>query len=301
MLVLCYHKIGSIEDDWNGITITPDAFRQQLIWLKENYTIRNIGECSSGLSERDVIITFDDGYEDSFTTALPVLEELEIPVAFFISTGCLDTDKEDWCNELSWILRGAQLYPSRFDYAQWHFETQSVDQRVQLHRKLEREMMTFSNPERQILMEVLRDWSNVDAGIKRRNYRMLSKAQLQALAASQSVTIGAHTVNHPALGALSQEEQCYEILESRKTLQNMIGTSVDYFAYPFGGPDSYTRTTIQILKYANFRNAFSTTYKRKETEDFSYEIPRVCINECNLEGFIRKIQYYQSKKSYLHI
>ena len=82
MLSLCYHKIDVVQNDWTGITTSPDTFRWQLQYLSENYHINDVHNLPYEPGKQDVLITFDDGYADNYTNALPILEELHIPAIF---------------------------------------------------------------------------------------------------------------------------------------------------------------------------------------------------------------------------
>ena len=300
MLSLCYHKIDVVQNDWTGITTSPDTFRWQLQYLSENYHINDVHNLPYEPGKQDVLITFDDGYADNYTNALPILEELHIPAIFFVSTGHLDTDTEDWPNELAWLILEGTRYPEVFNADSFSFETRSFDQRLEMHRNIEKVLIHASNTQRNAIMEAIRQWADADNRQKRKSFRMLSKAQLQALSRSPYATIGAHTVNHPSLGALCVEEQQYEILESKRVIERAIGQDVSFFAYPFGGFVDYSKDTIQILKHAGFQKAFSTTYKRKTIEPSPYEIPRVCISESTCQEFIAKLDLYKEKTSYLY-
>ena len=117
---------------------------------------------------------------------------------------------------------------------------------------------------------------------------------------SRYVTIGCHTVTHRSLGKLDYQEQYNEINSSKKVLESIIEKKIEQFAYPFGGPTDYDVSTIEILKDLEFRCAYSTTYKRKSLSFSQYEIPRVCINECSMDDFIAKFDFYKNKESYYY-
>jgi len=70
------------------------------------------------------------------------------------------------------------------------------------------------------------------------------------------VTIGAHSVSHACLRDLAEPECSWEIFQSKKRLEEELGHSVSFFAYPYGH-DYYERDTIKIVEAAGFRNAFT--------------------------------------------
>lgn len=89
--VLTYHHVGSGED-W--LYVSETDFEQQLIYLrKQGYTAISVAQLAAGLSgqvtlpARPVVLTFDDGYEDNYQLAIPVLLRQGMTASFFIVTG----------------------------------------------------------------------------------------------------------------------------------------------------------------------------------------------------------------------
>lgn len=88
--------------------------------------------------------------------------------------------------------------------------------------------------------------------------------QLQEIAKSPYVEIGAHTMDHLSLAGMKKEKAQYEIAESRKVLQNMLKLPINSFAYPYG---SFDQQAIKLVKEAGFTNAVSTVPGIQDTAD----------------------------------
>lgn len=101
----------------------------------------------------------------------------------------------------------------------------------------------------------------------------MEERDLSACAASGLVTIGAHTVSHPRLTTLDDGQLEAEIYGSKAMLENLIGTTVDLFAYPFGDAD---RRVAQVVAAAGFRAAF--VEDRLPIEPAHLAVPRVGIH-----------------------
>lgn len=86
--VLMYHSIsehkGDKHDKWR---VRPSDFECQMLWLKKNgfqtYTMSEICELKT-ISRKGVCITFDDGYENNFTNAFPVLKKLNFKATIYV-------------------------------------------------------------------------------------------------------------------------------------------------------------------------------------------------------------------------
>jgi peptidoglycan/xylan/chitin deacetylase (PgdA/CDA1 family) len=100
--VLLFHSVGedmSPENAWR-FNVTPDTFTRQMNWLVEQ-GYQSMGPAqwlawhngSQPLPPRAVMITFDDGYRNNLTTALPILQRAGLGATFFISTGFADSQQ----------------------------------------------------------------------------------------------------------------------------------------------------------------------------------------------------------------
>lgn len=100
--------------------------------------------------------------------------------------------------------------------------------------------------------------------------------QVKEMAASGLVTFGAHTINHPVL-ANEDETGCrYEIGESIRQLELILGHPVKYFAYPNGRPGfDFGEREIGFLKQNNISLAFSTELDHISVNTNPLSIPRM--------------------------
>ena len=107
----------------------------------------------------------------------------------------------------------------------------------------------------------------------------ISIEQLKEMAKDPLVTIGSHGVSHRVMTTLSVGEQELELVESQKTLQRIIGKSVDVYAYPHG---QFNSDTIKLLKKLNlYKAAFGVTGHPTNcfTESNRFDLPRFNIKD----------------------
>jgi peptidoglycan/xylan/chitin deacetylase (PgdA/CDA1 family) len=96
--------------------------------------------------------------------------------------------------------------------------------------------------------------------------------QLEDLAKSPLIEIGAHTMDHVALKGMSKDATWYQIAQSRIDLQKELHLPITSFAYPYG---SFDQQTIDLVKQAGFTNAVSTLPGIKDTVDNKYYLYRL--------------------------
>ena len=86
--VLVYHTISAPPEPLPGeIDISGERFTRQLQWLSRWRRVVRLEETLSGAGTRSVAITFDDGYRDNLTVALPLLEKFGLPMTLFVAAG----------------------------------------------------------------------------------------------------------------------------------------------------------------------------------------------------------------------
>lgn len=100
--VLMYHEIGDVTASPSGLAVAPEAFAGQLSYLHDaGFTAVTAGALAKvlaggagALPERPVVLTFDDGYRDFYSTALPLLKQYGHTATVFQTTGWVDTQLE---------------------------------------------------------------------------------------------------------------------------------------------------------------------------------------------------------------
>lgn len=96
--------------------------------------------------------------------------------------------------------------------------------------------------------------------------------QLQEVAKSPLVEIGAHTMDHLWLKGMTKDRAEFQIAQSRKEIQDIIKLPVNSFAYPYG---AFDLQAIDLTKSAGFSNAVSTIpgiEHTQNTEFFMYRL-----------------------------
>ena len=91
---MVYHHIdrASADREFPSMnTVSADIFRKQMEYLKKSdYKVITLDELVSGIklgesfSKKSVVITFDDGYEDNYIHAFPILKGLQLPATVFL-------------------------------------------------------------------------------------------------------------------------------------------------------------------------------------------------------------------------
>jgi peptidoglycan/xylan/chitin deacetylase (PgdA/CDA1 family) len=242
-LVLCYHRVN--DDGHPFFTGTPLAlFRRQMEALRRHFAVLPLDELAERartrkLPRNGVAITFDDGYRDNYTNAFPLLRELGLPATIFLTTEALD--------------RGALLWHDRV-FDAFH-RARKTEARPTLSSELAR--LRRASPEerdRRIaeLLEELRVKDNGASGWEKLSWREAREMS------SHGISFGAHTLDHPILTSVSEQEARRQITESKERIEKELGSKVTMFAYPNGAASDFDRSTERLVEEAGFSLAVTT-------------------------------------------
>ena len=88
VMILFYHRVA--DDFPNAWSISNQLFERQINWIRARFDIVSLGECqrrlrSGSVNRPTVAITFDDGYSDNCTRALPFLIRHKLPCTYFVT------------------------------------------------------------------------------------------------------------------------------------------------------------------------------------------------------------------------
>ena len=99
--ILMYHMVCAPkpEHKFKGLRVAPQAFERQLAYLAEqgwNFVTMTELMSADSLPEKTVAITFDDGYEDNFTQAFPILKKYNAKATLYL---VVDRHDRDWSSK----------------------------------------------------------------------------------------------------------------------------------------------------------------------------------------------------------
>jgi peptidoglycan/xylan/chitin deacetylase (PgdA/CDA1 family) len=123
----------------------------------------------------------------------------------------------------------------------------------------------------------------------------MSVQELRALAASDRATIGAHTVTHSRLAALSRDAQREEIAASKKQLEAWIDRKVTVFSYPFGRRRDYTRESMALCREAGFTKVAANFPGQAHRWSDPCQIPRHLVRDWPVDLFAQKLREFWTR------
>jgi len=240
-VILMFHSVGPApKGAWrasDGLTVTPEFLSSVINMLRaENYRIIPIHELLPRLAKGEkglAVLTFDDGYRNNLTEAKPVLEALQAPATVYVTSGFIDRTSGPWWYPLERAIAGANAVKLPLGGETRSWPTVTAAEKTKAFNDIVDEMAGLRAAARDGAIKALAAAAGIDfaADIDR---RMLSWDEVVKLGRSGRVEIGAHTVTHPTLARLEEEEARAEMAQGRAALERALDKKIKHFAYPFG-------------------------------------------------------------------
>lgn len=274
--ILIYHRVLRQPDPLRPDEPDVARFDWQMRLLAEYCTVLPLREAVSRLQEgrlprRACCITFDDGYADNLTVALPILEKYRLPATVFVATGYLDGGCmfNDAVIEAIGSASVESLDLSALGLGRHELST--LEQRRRAIAILLQQLKYRHPQQRTADVKYLVETSgcaDLPRGI------MLTSVQVGELA-RRGVEIGGHTDSHAILTTLSDEQVSAEILSGKQRLEALTDKPVTVFAYPNGRPHhDYLARHAAIVRELGFVLAVSTARGVASRATDRYQLPR---------------------------
>ena len=191
------------------------------------------------LKQDSVVITIDDGYEDNYRLALPILLKYKIPGTLYVATGYIGTDKILPMDRVDYALRKTNK-----KYINWPLlgkDALPIDRLENLgevNRLIGQYVKTLSKDELENTIDELYSELEVEPYIGKRI--MLNWDEVKILK-ENNIDIGSHGVSHTCMTRLSFKEAVKELQESKETIMERTGRIPKHFAYPNGMRDDFSK------------------------------------------------------------
>lgn len=266
LLVLSYHRIGSPDQDKFDpglFSATSAELDDQIYHLKRIGEIVTLQEAGAFLQGREdssrsrcrILLTFDDGYRDSYDVAFPIVQSHGVQAVFFLATSLIGSDTVPWWDRIAFMVKNSRTRRFGIDYPTVLDIDIDRDGLEASLRAVLRSWKQETNLDRDRFLKELASATGV-LELPRSERRFLNWAEAKEMI-DGGMAIGSHTCSHTVLSQLTPDQQKDELFHSRMLLQQHLGVEVEALAYPVGRATSFSASTIQYAREAGYKMAFS--------------------------------------------
>lgn len=260
LTVLCYHRVLDMSDASRATThpalvTSTHIFERQMEIIARRFNPVTLSEAIAwidghgAIPPRAVLVTFDDGWSDTYTKAYPVMKRLGIPGVVFLATGLIGTDEPQWVDAVYQTV-AARSGPDAAS------------------REVER---LKAMPSASRLAEISSSRSRTSG----RSPLNLTWAQVEEMAAN-GFEFGSHTRSHLILPREPEAEVKRELQLSAEDIQLTLGSRPASFAYPDGQFDD---SAVRLVAQSGYTHAFTCDEGLVSLRSRRHALPRLGIHD----------------------
>lgn len=283
VLFLTYHTLGGDDDAIDAWTVLRRGdFVRQIQLLRRDYDIVSIDAAMTATHGADggrprVVLTFDDGHSGWHDHLLPIVEAERLPVTLYVATGHIASGRAYWFDR---VMNLAQTRtPIDVDLSAHGLGRPRLGEGDPQARWLAisallEAMKRLDEPARDDAVEALAGAVGGRTVASSGPLRPLTVAQLQRIATSPFVTMGAHSDDHRLLDRIALEDARASIATSLDRLEAWTGRRPRHFAFPNG---NFNAALMGVCRELGLASAATTLAGVFRPGDDPHAVPRVSI------------------------
>jgi peptidoglycan/xylan/chitin deacetylase (PgdA/CDA1 family) len=274
-LILNYHGVVKKQDvRISKNHLSTHDFEVHLSYLKKKYNVLPLEEIRKTKNKSKIIgVTFDDGYLNNLTNALPLLEAFEIPATIFVTTQSFSKpelplwyDLLDITNSsISWEnLKNIIDKTALNSGSQNNFETYSSFKNY----------VKSTDPQfKSELLNTLLNIPQINAilnNVDHEYWKLMNPSEISIASQSKYLSIGSHGLSHSNLDVIDKNQLVNELSVSKNLLSEKSKTVIDSIAFPDG---AYNDDVKKECRKVGYKRMYAVNYRTpsdyKESDIFN--------------------------------
>lgn len=271
--ILIYHRVMPRPDPLRPGEIDQKLFANQMRWISSVFRVIPLSQAIEELSDnrlkrRSLSITFDDGYLDNATHALPVLQSFGFNATFFCTSAWLS-------GGLMWndqVIESVRYWPRNTirstDLKIGDLPVKTIEEKKHAIQTILAKLKYMPHDKRSSLAEQFYETArpNLEIMMRPEHIKQLHNA---------GMGIGGHTHSHPIMARLDETAILNEITINKSTIENILDEKIHTFAYPNGklGSD-FKLEHKEIISSSGYKCALTTEPNVASKRNDLYELPR---------------------------
>lgn len=271
------------------LSVTPEFLDETLASLTSkkldfvsmDEAVLRIGQKTKPASQKPFIaVTLDDGYRDNLKHAVPIFRKYKMPYTIYVASGFVDGKADIWWEDLENIIAVRDTIYLDLDMGREEIDTSTSELKNQAFSELMEYLINAVDEKRQ--REIVRDLATqygVDVAAHRK-HQIMNWSEIAELNNDPLCTIGAHTIHHPRLARLNDEDVMFEMAEGARIIEAELGERPKHFAYPYGMPNAAGPRDFYAASECGFASAVTTRHGVVYSAHRNHvnALPRISLN-----------------------
>lgn len=254
--ILVYHRFGP-----KGLD--AELFEQQIREIRAGFEVVPLSRLTRSLAQDEplapqtIAITVDDGYDDFYRYAYPVLKHYGLPATMYVVSDFIDQKIWLWPDKIAFILANTRHTEFAFGPGreQQTYPLAVSDGRHRAWNDIADHCLTLPDRDKHVFLGQLA----ADLGVTLMDrpspeYAALTWDNMREMRAN-GIDFGSHTCTHPKLTKLRPAELDRELQGSKSRIEAMIEAPVESFCYPNGSRSDFDVQVQERVRHAGYQNA----------------------------------------------
>jgi peptidoglycan/xylan/chitin deacetylase (PgdA/CDA1 family) len=281
--IIMYHSVmsdpSSAQPILGDIIHSTEVFRGQMEVIARQFHAVSLDDVllflrgEKTLPSKAVVVTFDDGYADNYLAAKDILDPLGIPSVFYVTVDCIDRQRPPWPSRLRYaFLTSKEKSWSDPDGSVWALT--STEQRLQAFYRAAECCSRLSGTTQETFIDSTQQRLETEP-LRPSQRLMLTWDEVRELKRNGH-TIGSHTMSHPNMAYISEQEARTELLEARRRLEQELTAPVVHFAYPCPAlQPHWVERTVCATRETGYQTAVTTNKGSVKRHDNPLALRRI--------------------------
>jgi peptidoglycan/xylan/chitin deacetylase (PgdA/CDA1 family) len=288
--IVMYHNFGG-PNATDPDALNVEGIRRQFEYLHRHFHVVPLLDLAERLASGrkldrcTVALTIDDGRRNCYEFLFPLMKEFKFPATFFVVSSFIRGEDWIWTDKVLWLSEQSrppdELVPGKLEG---------------VFRSLNR----VRPEERNARIEAMA--TSVGVTIPRTapaKYSPCSWSELREMADSGLMEIGSHTMTHPILSSVTDEESFDELTRSRAQIEEGIGRSVRSFCFPNGMPGDFRPNQVRQVADAGYDCSVIAQFGMVRNSSDRYQLPRIGMarktSAEQISKYLDGFAYYQQR------
>lgn len=230
------------------------------------------------LPECAFAITFDDGFENNYSVAAPILRSYNVPSTIYVTTGFIESDTSSWIDIIESAFERSDYQVCQLPGSDQMFEISTKEQKIGVLNKIRQLVKNDSNIDPYLYASELcralgvKGFQSDPSLDLKMNWKQIYQLHNDPLFA-----IGGHSHTHRILSYLSQSDMEKEIADSLSFLKTHLHSPIIHYSYPEGMSFCYSENIINELKKHGIVCCPSAEYGDNSINDDLFHLKRIAV------------------------
>ena len=225
------------------------------------------------------LITFDDGFENNYSVAAPILQSYEVPSIFYISTDFVENNSMSWIDKIEYGLEMCSKGNIKLSWDDNEYFFSDIPSKINLLKKIRNYVKCNTSFDiKKFVSDIFRQLNINEINSLETNLdKKLSWEQIVDLNNNKYFQVGGHSHNHFSLTSFNEKELTHQINKSISLFKEKANIDLQYYSYPEGQSVDFNDLVIQKLKNNGIKCCPAATHGINNLSSDPFRLHRIFL------------------------